>query len=245
MRLQRRRWLWGAGICVVALWGSGAQAAEPAQKAELTPKAEPAQNAEPVLKAEPPQGWLFRADGAIEQGFQSWNVATSHGDDWTAQSVGLGAKLDLNLGYAPSRLLRLGLALGADAVSAYAVQAGIPSTEVTGWMRWSVGPRVGFRFGPSLELEVGVAYAQMKQLGGMLFNEVTTDPGGYRIDDVLHGALTSLLMRWSPKGPGAPWSVFAGLNGGIGYVQLHLADDSTTKVTGLTSSFLLGATLGK
>ena len=197
-----------------------------------------------AFAAEPKQGWMFRGDLSLQQGVQSWNVSTEQ-DDWSSSSVDLGGRIDMNVGYAPTRLLRLGLALGADFGSAYVQDDGIPNTELGGWQRWAIGPRVGFRFGPRapLELEVGLSYAQMRQLGSQAFPADGNDrgPGGYDLADILHGTVGSALLLWRPTGADSMWALHAGLTGGWGYATVG----DGTQVAGFVSSLVVGVSIGK
>lgn len=188
---------------------------------------------------------LFRSDASFGIGSYLQHVENSGGDSWETYAMALGPRLAVNLGYAPTRLVRLGL--GASA--AFALNAvehqGIPNTELDGWMRWTVGPTVGFRFGPRvpLELEVGLAFSHSWIFGSQGF-PADSDASLFDVGAKQFGTTSSALLFYRPGGPTSLFAVHAGLEGTWGLVQTHPSDGSTTTNTAFIHSLLLGLSLG-
>ncbi len=79
----------------------------------------------------------------------------------------IGPRLGVNLGYAPTRLIRLGIGSAVAFSTSVAKTDGTLSALVDGWGRWTIGPSVGFRFGPKvpIELDLAVNFANFANFG--------------------------------------------------------------------------------
>ena len=194
---------------------------------------------------EPVKGLLLRADLSLAPGAYVQHVSNTAGDQADASAASLGPRLGLNLGFAPSRLIRLGLSISTDFSLNVVEDQGLPDIELDGWVRWILGPTVGFRFGPSvpLELELGAGFSHMIVIG----SQALVDEGGslaYQVGDQQFGPAGSALLVYRPGGADSIWGLHAGLLGGWGHAQHSPRRGSTTFADAFTGSLLLGLSAG-
>jgi len=111
-----------------------------------------------------------------------------------------GPVVGLNLGYAPSQKLRVGLRGTASGTAVLAGGDGIPYTDFNAVMRLTGGPTVGFRFGPAspFELEFGLAFAGQMMAGGQA--AIGAPDNGYPLGAVQYGVDALARAIWRPWG---------------------------------------------
>jgi len=180
---------------------------------------------------------LVRADASIAPGAYELEIDNSAGESSSTYAMALGPRLGLSLGYAPSRLVRLGIGTAAAFSMTLAEGGGIPSAEVDGWARWTVGPSVGFRFGPKvpIELDIALNFALSQTLGSQV------DIGGGTSFDALakrYGVTSTALLLWRPGGAADLFALHAGLESTWGM------DGGSSSGTMLMQSLLLGISVG-
>lgn len=160
--------------------------------------------------------------------------------DYEATAGTLGPRLAFNVGYAPSRLVRLGLGFGADFAMNLFENQKIPSTEIDGWARWFVGPTVGFRFAPRvpLELEASVAFANLRPLGSSI-QPVIVGSSVYDFANPFYGMLNGAILYYRPSGARSPFALHGGVNYGWGF-----EGNSERNASFFTWSLLLGVSAG-
>lgn len=160
---------------------------------------------------------------------------------YEASAGTLGPRLAFNFGYAPSRLVRLGLGFGADFAMNLFESQGIPSTQIDGWTRWFVGPTVGFRFGPRvpLELEASVAFANTASLGNGGTPLIVGARTVYDFESPFYGMVNGAILYYRPDGPRSPFAVHGGVHYGWGF-----EGNSERNATFFTWSLLLGVSVG-
>ena len=196
--------------------------------------------------AEPVGGLLFRADASVAPGAYRQYASNSAGQEAETYAATLGPRLALNLGYAPSRLIRLGFSASSDFSLNVIEHQGIPAAELDGWMRWVLGPTVGFRFGRRvpLELELGIGVSHLWIFGSQWS---IGNPIPFDVSSKQFGSAGSALVVYRPGGPESVWGLHAGLLGGWGYSKakepMSLSSD-TTSTTAVTGSLLLGLSVG-
>lgn len=181
---------------------------------------------------------LFRADVSVAPGAYQLEVNSSAGEAENTYAMALGPRVGLNLGYAPSRLIRLGIGAAAAFSMTLAEDGGIPTAEVDGWARWTVGPSVGFRFGPKvpLELDVALNFANFMALGSQV--SIAGDDIEFDALAKRYGITSTALLLWRPGGAADPFALHAGLENTWGY------GGGYSTGTMLMQSLLLGITLG-
>jgi hypothetical protein len=165
----------------------------------------------------PVEGLMLRLDlGAVG----SWNhhetsfSEAGTGYSFDSKAFSLGPKLALNLGFAPIRLVRIGV-FGAAEAAPYLGGDSFPGTELGAQFRITFGPTVGFRFGPSvpLELEVALAVAHLNQTGS--HDDSGNPENGYPLMSDQWGGQGGLKLLFRPGGAGDPFALYAGLLGGL------------------------------
>jgi hypothetical protein len=159
---------------------------------------------------------LFRADASAAFGGYFLQVNDGFGQS-DAKGLTLGPRVALNLGYAPSHLIRIGLGVGADFAMNLWGEQNIPNTTVDGWMRWFAGPTVGFRFAPKtpLEIEAHLAFAHLRPVGSQATVTVPGyDPAAYELGSNQFGMANGVTFFYRPSGPRVPFALFAGLHFG-------------------------------
>jgi hypothetical protein len=181
---------------------------------------------------------LFRADASVAPGSYQLEVNSAAGESESTYAFALGPRLGLNLGYAPSRLIRLGFGTAAAFSMTIAEDGDIPTAEVDGWARWTIGPSVGFRFGPKvpIELDIALNFANFMTLGSQ-----ATTPGDPIEFDALakrYGMTSTALLLWRPGGAADAFAFHAGLESTWGM------DGGASSGTMLLQSLLLGISLG-
>lgn len=152
---------------------------------------------------------LFRADFSAAPGFSLLETK----DDQEAKGFALGPRIALNLGYAPSQMIRLGLGVGSDFAMNLTQEQNISQTDVDGWMRWFVGPTVGFRFAPRvpLELEASLAFAHMMHIG----SQSTPDSAPkYDLGESQFGMENGAILYYRPSGPRSLFAIHGGVRHG-------------------------------
>lgn len=182
---------------------------------------------------------LLRADASLAPGSYQLEINNSAGESESTYAFALGPRLGLNLGYAPSRLIRLGIGTAAAFSVTLAEDGDIPNAEVDGWARWTVGPSIGFRFGPKvpLELDIAVNFANFMTLG----SQVTPLQGEPATFDALakrYGMTSTALLLWRPGGAADAFALHAGLESTWGM------DGGASSGTMLLQSLLLGISIG-
>lgn len=197
-----------------------------------------------ALAAEPAKGWLFRGDASVAPGAYVQRVSNTAGEEAEAYAALLGPRLGLNLGFAPSRHIRLGLAASADFAMNVAEKQGIPYTGLDAWMRWIVGPTVGFRFGPRApwELEAGIGFSHLMFVGSQA--DICCPSPTYALGADQLGAAASALLMYRPGGADSIWGLHTGLLGGWGHLQQTSSPGNTTSANAFTGSLLLGVSVG-
>jgi hypothetical protein len=187
---------------------------------------------------------LFRVDASVLPGTYVQHASNSDGESAEAYAFAIGPRLGLNLGYAPSRLIRLGIGGAAAFSMNIADQQGIPSAQVDGWARWTVGPSVGFRFGPKvpIELDVALNFANFTNLGSQGSNGSTS--ASFDTLAKQYGMTTTVLLLFRPGGANDEFALHAGLEGTWGMAQSVAESGVSTSNAGYLQSLLLGVTFG-
>jgi hypothetical protein len=187
---------------------------------------------------------LFRVDASLAPTSYLQRISTEDSDEASNFAFTLGPRLGLNLGWGPSRLIRLGIGGAAAFAMSVADDDGFVSAEVDGWARWTVGPSVGFRFGPKvpIELDIAVNFANFQALG-----EQTTAVGGSDSFDALakqYGMTSTALLLFRPGGSDSPFALHAGLEGTWGMATATTENDGASSASGFMQSLLLGVSIG-
>jgi hypothetical protein len=182
---------------------------------------------------------LFRADASVAPGSYQLEVNNADGDSSSTYAFALGPRLGLNLGYAPSRLIRLGFGTAAAFSMTIAEDGDIPSAEVDGWARWTIGPSVGFRFGPKvpIELDIALNFATFQTLGSQVF-PLQGSPSSFDALARRYGMTSTALLLWRPGGAADAFAFHAGLESTWGM------DGGASSGTMLLQSLLLGISVG-
>jgi hypothetical protein len=188
---------------------------------------------------------LLRLDASVIPGTYVQHATNDAGDSADAYAFAIGPRLGLNLGYAPSKLIRIGLGGAAAFSMNVADNQGIPSAQVDGWARWTVGPSVGFRFGPKvpLELDVALNFANFMNLG----SQATPTQGGGTNFDLLakqYGMTNTVLLLFRPGGADDEFAIHAGIEGTWGMADSAVSGGVSTNNVGFLQSVLLGISLG-
>ena len=188
---------------------------------------------------------LFRADLSVVPSSYYQQVSSDSGDEANTFAVTLGPRVGLNLGYAPSRLIRLGIGGAAAFTLNLADNQGIPSAQVDGWARWTVGPSIGFRFGPKVPIELDIAanFANFTSLGSQS-SPLQGDPDGFDALAKQYGMTSTALLLWRPDGADSPFALHAGLEGTWGFGQATAESGAGGSTTGFIQSILLGVSFG-
>lgn len=188
------------------------------------------------VKGEP----LFRADLSVGPGAYELHVDNSDDEDNTTYALSVGPRLGLNLGYGVSRLVRIGLGGSVAFSMNLADDQGIPNAEIKGWGRWTVGPSVGFRFGPDvpLELDVAVNFANFMALGDQAL------AGGFDLEAKHYGMTSTVLLLWRPGGAASAFALHAGLEGTWGLASTTPPSGTSATNAMFLQSLLLGVSFG-
>lgn len=188
---------------------------------------------EDASAATPPEGLLFRADVGIGPGF-FWTRVAGDGRDYDTAGLTLTPTLGLNLGYAPSPRLRLGIGGTAQGTVNLAYEHASPGRSIDSMMRWTVGPTVGFRGEDGFEFELGLAATGLMFVGG----EVALSGHRFPLGTQQFGAVVSGTGIWRPYGPQSIFGLFASVNGGAAF------GGDFYPVTTILATSLLGVSFG-
>ena len=214
--------------------------------AAAEPQAAPPQGP-PELPHQPEKGLLFRGDLSFVPGYYVQNYGGSEtNDDLSRRLPGqqeevfgtLGPALALNLGFAPSKLIRLGLAGSAAVGANFYEDRASSGPDPDGLFQWSVGPTVGFRFGPRvpLELEVGLHLTSVILFGSN--DDGSRIPEVFRLGESQYGVGSNASLIWRPGGADSEFGVHVGLRSAVTYPSYN--GDLTTYL----GSAQLGLSLG-
>lgn len=189
-------------------------------------------------------GLLFRSDLSLAPGGYVQHVANNSGDQADSYAAALGPRLALNLGFAPSRLVRLGLSVSTDFALNIVEEQNQPYTELDGWLRWIAGPTLGFRFGRRvpLELELGVGFSHILVIGSQA--AIGDQALASSFGDPQFGPAASALLIYRPGGADSIWGMHAGLLSAWGHSQHSPSAGRTQSADVFTGSLLIGLSVG-
>jgi len=165
------------------------------------------------------EGLLLRLDlsavGALNHQQTSFTGEDAESYSFDSNSLAIGPKLALNLGIAPAKLVRIGVFGSVEGMPNITSNGSLPHTQVDGQFRWAVGPSLGFRFGPSvpLELELALALAQMHQVGSQ--NDIGAPDNRYPLSGGQWGGQGGAKLLYRPGGAGDTFALHLGLLGGL------------------------------
>jgi hypothetical protein len=195
----------------------------------------------------PQKGLVFRLDlsavGTWTEEQTSFSVDSMNGDpeqlSFKSTGIAVGPKLLLNLGYAPSRLVRIGVYGAAEGAPQIAVDESIPYASIAGHFRLSAGPTVGFRFGPDapLELEFGVGLVRQSTLGSQAV--VLADDNRYPLGSDKWGGEAQAKLLFRPGGAGDTFALHVG-----GLFGLTATTASNTDTKAWLGGLELGVSIG-
>jgi hypothetical protein len=196
---------------------------------------------------QPVKGLLLRLDvsavGTFTQDETSFSVDAMGGDpeqlSFSSTGVAVGPKALVNLGFAPSRLVRLGAYAAIEGAPQFSLEGSIPNVSVDGHLRISVGPSVGFRFGPKtpLELELGLGVVRQQQMG--MQTTIGSPDNRYPLGADKWGGEGGVKLFVRPGGAGDAFAFHVGLLGGL---TVTSAGDTDTKA--VLGGVELGVSLG-
>jgi hypothetical protein len=195
------------------------------------------------MPSKPQKGVLFRIDvsavGTFNQDETSVSVDVPGGDpeqvSVSSNGIAVGPKLLLNLGYAPSRLVRLGVYGAVEGAPQFTVNTDTPNLTVDGHFRFSAGPTLGLRFGPEapLELEFGLGIVRQEQVGSQ--SEVLVQGNTYPLGADHWGGEGGIKLLLRPGGAADTFAIHVGVLGGLTVASTDQAE---------TKAFLGGIELG-